>query len=190
MIAAIWAQTRDGVIGRNNSIPWHYPGDFRRFKRMTMGAAVVMGRNTFTSIGKLLPGRMNVVIASSPKYLSAPGLLPPETCLIHAFDVRGALYAARSFGHEGDVWFIGGARVYVEAMPLIEAIDVTYVPDVIPVEGSVLAPTIAEAFVPCPETNHPEEPGLRCRQFWRKEEPYKDASNRRLQELGILSRRR
>ena len=61
MRGMIYAVSPDGVIGKDNAIPWRHPGDLKRFKRMTMGAVVVMGRNTYDEVGKPLPGRRNIV---------------------------------------------------------------------------------------------------------------------------------
>jgi dihydrofolate reductase len=157
MRGMIYAVSPEGVIGREGTIPWRYPGDLRRFKRVTLGSTVVMGRTTFESIGKPLPGRRNIVLTSRP--LDAPGI---ET----AKDLGDAL--AKIDG--GDVWFIGGARVYREAMPFVDIIDVTYVPDRVPTLGAVLAPPINErVFSAGPLLVHEEDPGLTRRVYTRRE---------------------
>src|SRR5580704_196805 len=116
MRGSIFAVSADGVIGKDGKIPWRHPGDLRRFKRVTMGATVVMGRATFAETGKALPGRRNLVVTSGA--LEVPGV---EV-------VRSIGEALRRAG-DADVWFIGGARVYEEAMRHVDVLDVTYVPD-------------------------------------------------------------
>jgi dihydrofolate reductase len=156
MRGLIYAVSPDGVIGVDGRIPWRYPGDFRRFKRVTMGATVVMGRATFESIGKPLAGRRNIVVTSGA--IDAPGV---ET----ARSVGEALAKAG----DGDVWLIGGARIYAEGMRHADVIDVTYVPDRIDAVGAVKAPPIDESvFAPGPLLPHEDEPGLTRRVYRRR----------------------
>lgn len=178
MIAAILAQTGERVIGVNGQIPWHYSSDMRRFRRVTLGSTIVMGRKTFESIGrKPLPGRQNIVLTRT----TVSGV----QC---ANSLEEAIGAATSH----DIWFIGGAEVYAAAMPHVELIDVTYVPDVIDPIGAALAPEIDETmFTPGPLFVCPDEtsPSLVRRTYVRRtlsQEPYELADNRRLQEGGIL----
>ena len=133
MRGAIFAVSADGVIGKGGKIPWRHPGDLRRFKRVTMGTTVIMGRATFAETGKALPGRRNLVVTSS--LLDAPGIE------VVAF-IEAALLRAGGV----DVWFIGGARIYEEAMPLVDLVDVTYVPDRVDGPGAVYAPRIDPAL--------------------------------------------
>ena len=71
MRGMIYAVSPEGVIGQDGAIPWYHPGDFRRFKRVTLGSTVIMGRKTFESMGKPLPGRRNSVVTSRP--MNVPG---------------------------------------------------------------------------------------------------------------------
>lgn len=159
MLGIIYAVSPEGVIGKDGTIPWRYPGDWRRFKRVTLGSTVIMGRATFESIGKALPGRRNVVVTSHA--IEAPGV----EC---ASSVPHALELARSHGG-GDAWFIGGARIYQEAMAYADRIDVTYVPDHVGAEGAVFAPSIDEAsFTAGPLVPHEDEPALTRRIYERK----------------------
>src|SRR6187401_708000 len=68
VITLIVAAADNGVIGRDNALPWHLPDDLKRFKRLTMGKPIVMGRKTFDSIGKPLPGRQNIVVTRDANY--------------------------------------------------------------------------------------------------------------------------
>lgn len=126
-VGVIAAVSPEGVIGRDGRLPWHRPADLRRFKRLTLGSTVVMGRRTFESIGKPLPDRRNLVVTRS----SLPGCLTVPS-------LAAALAAAR-----GSVWIIGGARLFAEALAgPAELVDLTLVPDRVPVPGSVLFPEL------------------------------------------------
>jgi dihydrofolate reductase len=152
----IYAVSPEGIIGVGGSIPWRYPGDFRRFKRVTTGSTVVMGRTTFESIGKPLPGRRNIVLTRRP--IDVEGL-ETSTTLGDAIARAGA----------APVWFIGGARVYEEAMPFVDVIDVTYVPDHVDAPDAVRAPAIDESiFEPGPLLPHEDEPALTRREYRRR----------------------
>jgi dihydrofolate reductase len=152
----IYAVSPEGVIGANGSIPWHHPGDLRRFKRVTLGTTLIMGRKTFESVGKPLPGRRNIVVTS--QRLDMPGV----ECVP---SVPDALARA---GDE-DVWFVGGARIYAEAMAHVDVIDVTYVPDSVADDDVVRAPSIdAAAFEAGPLIDHEDGPGLKRRVYVRR----------------------
>ncbi len=105
-LTLIAARARNGVIGRNNQMPWKIPGEQAYFKRMTMGHPIVMGRKTWESIGRPLPGRRNIVITRDRAY-SAIGA-----------DVVGSLDDALSLAGDADeIFVIGGGQLYAEAMP-------------------------------------------------------------------------
>lgn len=106
MITLIAACARNGVIGRNNQMPWKIPGEQAQFKRITMGHAIVMGRKTWESIGQPLPGRRNIVITRNPQYLAAGAEV------VASLDEALALTGAAE-----EVFVIGGGELYVEAMP-------------------------------------------------------------------------
>ena len=159
MIGAIWAQSPEGVIGIDGKIPWRYSGDLKRFKRVTMGSTIVMGRKTWESIGsKPLPGRVNMTLTRGPNN-------------------EDMLQLAIKLGaRDGDVWIIGGAEVYAAAMPYVDVIDQTIVPDTFDVVNAygdgrkyVFAPVLVGAlFEPGELTVHPDEPALRCRTWKRR----------------------
>lgn len=154
MRGMIVAVSQDGVIGLNGAIPWHYKGDMQRFKRLTMGSVIVMGRATWDSLPKKpLPGRRNVVITSRP-------LEAVET-------YRSIDEALRAIG-DADVWFIGGARIYEEAMKHVDVIDVTYVPDRVGDPNAVKMPPIDESsFQSGDLVPHEDDPALTRRTFTR-----------------------
>jgi dihydrofolate reductase len=154
----IYAVSPEGVIGLGLRIPWNHPGDLRRFKRVTLGKAVVMGRKTFESTGRPLPGRRNIVVTSRP--LDVPGV---ET-------VRTVEEALERVG-EADVWFIGGARIYEEAMNYVDVVDVTYVPDHVDASApdAVRVPAVDErVFEPGPLLPVEDEPTLTRREYHRR----------------------
>ena len=106
IVTLIAARARNGVIGRNNQMPWKIPGEQAYFKRMTMGHPIVMGRKTWESIGRALPGRRNIVVTRNPAF-TATGA-----------DVVGSLDdALKVAGDVGQIFVIGGAQLYASAMP-------------------------------------------------------------------------
>lgn len=106
IISLIAGMDRKRVIGKNNALPWHVPADLKRFKKLTLGKPVIMGRKTFASIGKLLPDRANIVMTHNPNY-RAPG------CTI-AHSPEEALSAA---GNASEIMVIGGAEIFREFLP-------------------------------------------------------------------------
>jgi dihydrofolate reductase len=154
VIGAIAAVSPEWVIGLDGKVPWRHPGDMRRFKRVTQGSTVIMGRLTWESMnGKPLPNRRNVVLTSQP----LPGV---ETYR----DVESALAKVPR-----PVWFIGGARVYAEGMPHCDVLDITFVPDHISSEKAVKFPPIdVSRFDKGPLIDHEDEPGLTRRIYRRR----------------------
>lgn len=153
-VAMIAAVDPNGVIGVDNRIPWHYPADLKRFKRLTLGHTVIMGRNTFESIGEPLPRRKNVVVTRRD--------LPGVVCVR---SLEAALAEA-----EGDAWLIGGRALYAAGMAVADLIDLTLVPDAVEAEGDgvVRFPTIDEArFEPEAVEPLPDDPRL-GHQVWRR----------------------
>lgn len=121
MITIIVAIASDGAIGKNGNLLWHLSGDLKRFKKLTSGHAVVMGRKTWESLPKRpLPGRLNVVVTSAGDYV-APGATLAGS-LKEAIDL-----AYTHEGSDGNIFIIGGASIYRQALPLADAIDLTVV---------------------------------------------------------------
>ena len=136
------ALNRKGVIGRRGTIPWHIPEDLRRFKERTMGKTVVMGRKTFESIGKVLPGRRNVVITSR----DIPGVE-------HYESIERALDVLRL---EASVWIIGGGEIFRQTIQRVDEMFLTLVEN--DEEGETKFPLsdqeIAAQFVLTDEERH------------------------------------
>jgi dihydrofolate reductase len=154
-LAVVWAQARNGVIGRDGTLPWHLPEDLAHFRQLTRGATVVMGRATWESLPdrfRPLPGRRNVVLSRQPVY-EAGGA-----------EVRRSLAQALADA-EGPVWVIGGAQVYAEAQQLADRLVVTEVD--LQVEGDAHAPALDGRWrrtrVDPPQGWHRSASGLRYR---------------------------
>lgn len=108
-VGVIAAMSRNRVIGREGGLPWHLPADLKAFKAATLGKPVIMGRRTWDSIGKALPGRLNIVVSRNPGF-DAPGITACRS-------LDAALQAAAASG-AGEVMIIGGASLYKQALPL------------------------------------------------------------------------
>lgn len=122
MLGMIWAQARDAVIGEAGDMPWRLPEDMARFKAITSGHPVVMGRRTWESFPQAfqpLPGRDNIVITSNPDFIA------PGARVVGSLDE--ALAAARALldDPDGEIWVIGGGRVYRDALPAAERLEIT-----------------------------------------------------------------
>lgn len=137
-LSLIVAAAENGVIGKDNQMPWHLPEDLKYFKRITMGKPVVMGRKTFESIGKPLPGRPNIVITRNTAY-KAEGV-----------DVLHDLSSAEAhcedlaiFEDFGEIMVIGGAELYRQALPEVDRIYLTRIHAEI--EGDTSFPDLEES---------------------------------------------
>ena len=127
-VSIIVAMSKGGVIGYQNRLPWHLPADLQHFKRLTTGHSVIMGHTTYASLPKKpLPNRRNIVLSHTVK--SLPG------CEVY----DGFPVALAACGDEEEVFVIGGANIYVQALPLARRIYMTVVDD---------EPDAADAFFP------------------------------------------
>jgi dihydrofolate reductase len=115
-ITLVVAAADNGVIGRDNALPWHLPEDLKRFKRVTLGKPIVMGRKTFESIGKPLPGRLNIVMTREVDYRR------DGVTVVH--DVEGALLAA---GAAEEMMIIGGSDLFRLFLPRAAGVHLTRV---------------------------------------------------------------
>ena len=119
-ITLVVARARNGVIGRDGKLPWHLPADLKRFKALTMGSAMVMGRKTFESLPGLLPGRRHIVLTRDRNW-NAPGA-------VTAHSVEDAIALAG----EEPISIIGGADIFCLFLPLADRIELTEVLDALP----------------------------------------------------------
>ena len=117
-ISFIVAKSEDNVIGINNKLPWHLKDDLQNFKKITMGHHILMGRKTFESIGKGLPGRMSFVISSDPK--------PNSDNVFWFTSIFRAIKQAERNG-ESELFIIGGEKIFKYAISLVDRIYLTEV---------------------------------------------------------------
>lgn len=136
-LVLVVARARNGVIGKDGAMPWHLPADLKRFKRMTVGKPVIMGRKTFESIGKPLPGRQNIVLTRDKGWQAEGVTMVPN--LAEAIAAAGLDPRTRVDG----VMVIGGAQIYAEALPSATRIELTEI-DAAP-EGDTLLPAFDPA---------------------------------------------
>lgn len=116
MRSLVVAVSRNGVIGRDNQLPWRLPADLAYFKRVTMGHPILMGRRTYDSIGKPLPGRTNLVVTRQRDF-QAPG------CVV----VHSLVEAWGAAGEASEVSIIGGTEIFRETLPIADRIHLTEV---------------------------------------------------------------
>lgn len=134
MIGLIWAQAANGVIGRDNTVPWHVPEDMAHFRAVTSGSTVVMGRRTWDSLPprfRPLPGRRNVVLTRDRSWTDEGAVV--------AHSLEAAL------AQSGDVWVIGGAEIYAAALPFAGAAVITEVREQF--AGDVSVPDLDDSWL-------------------------------------------
>jgi dihydrofolate reductase len=133
----IYARAANGVIGRDNALPWHLPEDLAHFKRTTLGCPVIMGRKTWDSLParfRPLPGRINIVLSRDAAW-SGEGALS-------ATSMPTALAQCEP---DSDVWVIGGAQIYAQALPLARSVVVTEIARAY--EGDAWAPELGPEWI-------------------------------------------
>lgn len=141
----ILARAENGAIGRDNGIPWRLPADLRRFKALTMGKAMVMGRKTFDSLPGLLPGRRHIVLTRDPSW--------------EAFGAEVAHTVGEALELAGDttIAVIGGAEIYALFLPLADWIELTEVHGDFP--GDVTMPAFGPGWRETAREEHAAEDG-------------------------------
>lgn len=131
-LIAIVAMSANRVIGREGKLPWHYPEDLKFFKRTTLGHPILMGRATFDSIGKPLPGRQNIVLSRT---------MPPREGVTV---IRDIAELPQVCGEADAVFVIGGARVFEDLLPRCDGLFLTYITK--DYEGDVFLPAFEHLF--------------------------------------------
>ncbi|SER52124.1 dihydrofolate reductase [Nitrosomonas sp. Nm51] len=116
-LSILAATAKNGVIGKHNTLPWHLPADLRRFKSLTMGHAIIMGRKTYESIGRPLPGRTNIIVTKQTDFRVAGATVAHS--LDDAFNAGGPAAAA------SERFVIGGAQLYRQAIALSQRMYLT-----------------------------------------------------------------
>lgn len=133
-ISMIAAMAKNRIIGAGNSMPWHLPADLQHFKKVTMGKPVIMGRKTYESIGRALPGRLNIVISTNTNYQlsDATVVTSPEA----------ALAVAESKAAD-EVMIIGGGTIYAAFLPQADSLYLTHIE--LEVDGDTQFPDYLQA---------------------------------------------
>lgn len=146
----IYARARNGVIGKDNQLPWHLPEDLAHFKRTTLGCPVIMGRNTWDSLPprfRPLPGRLNIVVTRNTAW-QADGAR-----VAHSLEAARDLCPA-----DGEAWVIGGAQIYAQALPLASRVVVTEIDR--DFEGDAFAPELGAQWQETAREAHTSASGL------------------------------
>lgn len=112
----IVAVANNGVIGVNNTLPWHLPEDLKRFRALTMGHHIIMGRKTYESLGRLLPGRTTVIVTRNPDYRVEGAIV-----------VHGLSDAMQYCAQDKELFLIGGAQLYQEGLTMVNKLYITRV---------------------------------------------------------------
>lgn len=151
----IAAVNPEWIIGAGGTIPWHYSEDLKRFKKLTVGGTIIMGRKTWESLGgRPLPHRRNVVITSRE---------------LEGVETFPSLQKALTTCDGQDVWFIGGHGIFSEAMDYADFIDLTYVPDLVDADDRVTFPPVDDdVFEAGPRIQHERDPVLQRQVFTRR----------------------
>lgn len=146
-ISMIAACGKNRAVGKNNKIPWHIPEDFKYFKQATMGKPIIMGRKTFDSIGRLLPGRLNIVITRNPDTFDYRQISDQKRDQVEVTSsledaLQIAFNDALIKGH-GEVFIIGGGQIYKQGMDYAELIYLTEI-DVLVHEADAFFPEFSQ----------------------------------------------
>jgi dihydrofolate reductase len=131
-ISIVVAMAANGVIGRDNQLPWHLPADLKHFRQITMGKPILMGRKTYESIGRPLPGRTSIVITRDEGYIA-------EGCVV-VHSIEAAMQAA---GDQEEIMVIGGAEFYRQVLPATDTIYLTLIHA--NVEGDTCFPELVDS---------------------------------------------
>ena len=146
----IYARAANGVIGKDNQLPWHLPEDLAHFKRTTLGCPVIMGRKTWDSLPpkfRPLPGRLNIVVTRDT------GFVAEGASVVHSLEAACDLCPAGT-----DAWVIGGAQIYAQALPLASTVVVTEIAR--DFDGDAFAPTLGPEWRQTAREAHVAASGL------------------------------
>jgi dihydrofolate reductase len=151
-IVLVAAVAENGVIGRDNALPFRQSSDLKRFKALTIGKPVLMGRKTFVSIGKPLPGRTNIVVSRDP------GFTPDGVIVVRDMEqaLRVAPHDAERHG-VGEIAAIGGTDIFTQLLPLADRLEITHV-HARPEGDTYFPPIDATQWHPVARSDHPAGP--------------------------------
>lgn len=116
MITIIAAIAENNALGKDNQLIWHLPADLKRFKKVTLGHHIIMGRKTFESLGKPLPNRTTIIISRNKNYTK-------KNCIV----VNSLDEAIKASKDDKNPYILGGAQIYKQAMPIADKLDITFV---------------------------------------------------------------
>lgn len=133
MLSIIVATDKNGLIGNGSQIPWHLPADFSYFKEKTLGHPVIMGRKTYDSIGRPLPGRENIIVTREDIKIGGVKV---------AHSIDEAIEISKDLKGGDEIFIIGGAGIYSQTIELVDRIYITYVDGEF--EGDIFFPKIDE----------------------------------------------
>ena len=144
MLTAIYARAANGVIGRDGALPWHIPADLRRFKALTMGQPMIMGRKTFTSFPSPLPGRRHIVLTRDADWRAEGAEVAPSP--------------AKALAMAGpEAWVIGGAEVFALLLPHCDRVELTEIHA--DVAGDVTMPELGPEWRETAREDHDADAG-------------------------------
>lgn len=139
-IVCIYAQAANGVIGQDGTLPWHLPADLKRFKQLTLGTPMIMGRRTFDSLPGLLPGRRHIVLTRQAGWQ------------IHGAEVAHSPDAALALAGQGTVSVIGGAEVFALFLPRAARVELTEIHAEYP--GNTIMPLLGPEWIELGREDH------------------------------------
>ncbi len=142
-IVLIAAIDRNRAIGRGGALPWHLPDDLKRFRALTLGKTVLMGRKTFESIGRPLPNRCNLVLTQNPSF--------------RAEEVEVVPSLEEALQSEGELWVIGGGEVYRQTLPLATHLYLTLVETEVPGADAFFPPWEPSDWLEVYREHHPAD---------------------------------
>ena len=145
LVSIVVAVDENGGIGRAGQLPWHLPDDLRRFKQLTLGKPIVMGRKTWDSIGRPLPGRHNIVVSRQP------GLELPGATVVASLEA-----AFTAAGDAPEICVIGGAEIFRLTLPLTDVVHLTVVHATLPADTR-LAPFDPDAWIEVARERRPPD---------------------------------
>ena len=154
-IQLIYARAANGVIGKDNTMPWHLPEDMAHFKELTRGCAVIMGRKTWDSLPARFrpqPGRSNIVVTRQANWQPEPA----SPLVERANSLQEALTRGQQISE--NVWVIGGAQIYAQALPLADSVEVTEIER--DYEGDAYAPELGPEWQETSRSQHVAANGL------------------------------
>ena len=159
-LSALVAMARNRVIGRNNQLPWRLPPDLKRFKALTMDHPIIMGRKTFESIGRPLPGRTCIIVTHQPGYTVKGAIVVNSiTEALGACSSDMPEHVAESAGMERENFVIGGAEIFRQALPMCDRLYITEIQR--DFEGDVLFPEFnQDEWIEVSREEHMDDSGL------------------------------